>query len=59
MDAECDMSDFCSTVAPDARAAHAEGQFAALAAREATVHTFVCHDAPAARRHLQLAPMLR
>jgi amidase len=52
MDAECELSDFCSTLARDARAMRAERQLAALAAREATVHAFVCHDAEAARRQV-------
>ncbi|HXA71323.1 MAG TPA: hypothetical protein VNW24_12790, partial [Stellaceae bacterium] len=43
--------DFCSS-APEARAALAERQLAALAERESVVRAFVCHDTEAARRGL-------
>ncbi|HET6234541.1 MAG TPA: amidase [Acetobacteraceae bacterium] len=52
MDAVRDASDFCATMSADARAARADRQFGALAARERTVRAFVCHDARAARRRL-------
>lgn len=52
MDAVRDTPDFCAAMSPDARAALAERQLAALTAREATVRAFVCHDADAARRQL-------
>ena len=43
--------DFCG-VAPEARAALAERQLAALAERESVVRAFVCHDVEAARRRI-------
>jgi Asp-tRNA(Asn)/Glu-tRNA(Gln) amidotransferase A subunit family amidase len=55
MDAVRDTSDFCSTMSADLRAARAERQFAALAARERTVRSFVCYDARAARRQLAIS----
>ena len=44
--------DFCALTTPEARAALAERQLAALAGREAVVRAFVCHDADAARRRI-------
>jgi Asp-tRNA(Asn)/Glu-tRNA(Gln) amidotransferase A subunit family amidase len=47
-----DTLDYCATVSADARATRAQRQLAALAAREASVRAFVCHDVEAARRQL-------
>jgi Asp-tRNA(Asn)/Glu-tRNA(Gln) amidotransferase A subunit family amidase len=52
MDALTDTRDFCAAVAAGARAALAERQLAALAAREQVVRAFVCCDAGAARDNL-------
>jgi amidase len=50
--AKCIRSDFCGCLDSEARRAYAEGQFAALAAREQNVRAFVCCDAAAARASL-------
>ena len=48
--------DFCSATTPDARAALAERQFAAIVSREAAVQAFVCRDVVAARARLGASP---
>jgi Asp-tRNA(Asn)/Glu-tRNA(Gln) amidotransferase A subunit family amidase len=48
--------DFCAATTQEARAALAERQLAALAAREEVIRAFVCHDADAARRRVASAP---
>lgn len=57
MDASTAEPDFCAAVSPEARAARAERQLAALAAREATVRAFVCHDPAAARQGAGAGPL--
>ncbi len=57
MDAQTAEFDFCATVSPADRAERADRQLAALAAREATVHAFVRHDAAAARQHAADGPL--
>jgi Asp-tRNA(Asn)/Glu-tRNA(Gln) amidotransferase A subunit family amidase len=49
---EAEEPDFCAAATPDARAALAEWQLAAVASRESVVQAFVCLDAAAARRRI-------
>ncbi|HKX10407.1 MAG TPA: amidase [Stellaceae bacterium] len=48
--------DFCALTTPEARAALADRQLAALAEREPVVRAFVCHDVDAARRRIAQHP---
>ena len=54
--AEHEDHDFCAAATPEARAALAERQFAALAAREDIVRAFVCRDEETARQRIKAAP---